>query len=709
MINVKGTRSVESAPDPSDPLSLRKPEGENTRYIAGLVGGLISLGIYMRSFLWADPEAAVLLEDPAPVKGHDGLEGGGSAPRQQALLLADAEKAPVGDYNETPADDTMAAGPFRFPVVLGRFESGIIAPFSASGFGLDLPRSYANTLLPPFEWFQAQGQDTAARNSSPLGNDAAGVTVASIDQAVINDLDGEMPDLSDDDEDTHGQDRNRAPRNTGPVYLGDVGSGAAVAFAMSYFLFQTTDPDGDLLHVSMGEGTSGLLDQRGGGWRYLADTDLLGEVRIDYTITDGLFEVAQTAFLTVVANSFIGSDDDDLIVGTHGRDTIKGLGGDDNLAGMEGKDTIDGGKGNDNIAGGEGDDFLFGGDGDDLIAGGNGRDWISGGAGNDSLFGEEGDDEIYGDAGDDELYGGQGSDQLFGGDGNDAILGGAGEDLLSGDSGQDRLYGEAGEDVIFAGLGNDTAYGGEGNDLLFGGEGDDLLDGGEGDDVLMGDEGRDLLVGGAGNDILQGGADEDTVAGGTGNDLVIADDDASADDYDGGDGQDQLNYSAATEAVSFDLVKGVVFGESTGSDSFVNFEQFVGSAGDDTFRAGAGAAELTGNDGADIYNFVQGDTVNIVRSMYRITDFDSDDEIWIGPGACQTQIRKAQKTIEDRIEDGLDDYADDTDADEPRLTFHHDWTDTYRRTVIEVDFDRDRVVDLEIIMEGEHVLVVEHV
>ena len=706
MIDIKGTRSIQSATDPYDPMGLRKPEDDNTRSLAGLVGGLISLGIYMRSFLWADPVAPVSPEDPAPVKDDDGLEGGG-APRRQALLLAATEKAPVGDYKEIPADDAMAVGPFRFPVVFGRFESGLIAPFSASGFGLDLPRSYANTLLPPFEWFQ--GKDTAVRNSSPQGSDAAGVTVASIDQAVIDDLDGEMPDLSDDDEDTDGQDRNRAPRNTGPVYLGDVGSGAAVAFAMSHFLSQTTDPDGDLLQVSMGEGTSGLLDQRGAGWRYLADTDFLGDVRIDYTITDGFFEVAQTAFLNVVANSFTGSDDDDLIVGTHGRDVIMGLGGDDNLAGMEGRDTIDGGKGNDNIAGGDGADFLFGGDGDDLIAGGNGRDWISGGVGNDSLFGEEGDDEIYGDAGDDDIYGGQGSDQLFGGDGNDVILGGAGEDLLSGDSGQDRLYGESGEDVIFAGLGNDTAYGGEGNDLLFGGEGADLLYGGEGDDVLTGEEGRDLLVGGAGNDVLQGGADEDTVAGGAGNDLVIADDDALADDYDGGDGEDQLNYSAATEAVSVDLVAGIVFGESTGSDSFANFEQFVGSAGDDTFHAGAGTAELTGNGGADIYNFVQGDTVDIIRSMYRITDFDSDDEIWIGPGASQTQIRKAQKSIEDRIEDGLDDFADDMGADEPQLSFRHDWTDTYRRTVIEVDFDRDSVVDLEIIMEGEHVFVVEHV
>jgi Ca2+-binding RTX toxin-like protein len=515
-----------------------------------------------------------------------------------------------------------------------------------------------------------------------------------------------VPDEDSEDEDAP-QEPNKSPRSNGPVYLGDVGSGMAVSFALSYFLSQTHDPEGDLLSISMGSGTSGTMIPKGEGWLYLADTDFLGEVKIDYVLTDGEFEVPQSAYLTVVENVFTGTDGDDLLVGTHGRDRISGLEWDDNLAGLGGRDTIEGGGGDDNIAGGDGDDILIGGDGDDVIVGGRGDDWISGGAGNDRLYGEAGDDEIHGDAGDDEIHGGQGNDVLSGGDGDDRIWGGDDDDVLSGDAGDDLLMGEAGDDVISGGDGDDAAFGGEGDDLIFGDDGDDLLDGGEGDDILSGGEGRDVLTGGIGDDVLRGGLDEDTVMGGAGNDLVIADDDDAPDYYDGGEGHDQLDYSDATQPVSFDLEAGTVSGDSTGEDSFENFERFVGTDGDDTFYACEGEAILTGNGGADLYTFVQGDTVNIIRSLYQITDFDSDDEMLIRMGSSHKQIRKAQDSLEDRLEDGLEDYADSIGADEPRLSYQFDWTDTYRRTVIEVDFDRDRVVDLQVILDGEHILVFE--
>ena len=357
----------------------------------------------------------------------------------------------------------------------------------------------------------------------------------------------------------------------------------------------------------------------------------------------------------MVENQYSGTDTDDLIVGTQGRDAIRGLAGNDNLAGLGGRDVIHGDEGNDNIAGGAGNDSLFGGDGDDIIAAGSGDDWVSGGMGNDQLYGEDGDDVIYGEAG------------------------------------------------------NDTAYGGNGSDMLFGGEGNDLLDGGDGDDILIGDAGNDSLFGGAGNDILSDGAGKDVLSGGAGNDIVLASNDGASDYFDGGDGQDKLDYSDATSGVVLDLTTGVADGPSIGTDSFENFEHYVGSTHSDTIVAGAGQASFEGNGGHNIYQFVQGDTVEPMPSIYHISDFSGDDMIRFSSASGGKQIQKAQKSIEDRIDDFFDDFADNSRVDEPRLRYSHEWTDEYRHTIVEVDFDGDRSVDLTLMIDGEHVFVVETV
>lgn len=773
MIDVKGVRSAQPDRDPTDPLNLRKQEEGNGKALGGgMFGGILALGLYLRSFLWSEPQAAIAPE-PAGPKGTSEDENEAAPRRTASLGFAEEQPAPE---EETAEGEQEMLPPIRspFPSVLGPFASLTFSPLSVYSIGTEAARGPANAILPPFNSFGVgsgplKGSSLTSYDPPPANGGSGPVIARPIDGI-------DTPEDEDEEDDTP---QDRTARHKGPVYLGDVGSGAAVAFALSYFLSQTTNPDGSPLTVTMGDSTSGLLEPRGEGWRYIADTEFLGEVRIDYTVTDGGIDLPQTAYLSIVPNFYEGGDGDDLIVGTHGRDDIQGHGGDDNLAGLAGHDTISGGAGDDNIAGGDGDDILTGGDGDDLIAGGGGNDVIRGGAGNDRLYGEEGNDEIHGEDGDDEAYGGAGDDVLSGGQGkdilsggagqdildggagddvvsggmqddllhggdgddllagdegddeihggagddeadggdgddvikgglgDDVLTGGAGHDLLSGDEGRDLLSGGAGEDVLEGGAGDDVIEGGTGDDLLFGGAGDDDLHGDEGADVVSGGAGRDMLDGGDGDDVLSGGEDEDVVAGGAGDDLVIADDDDAHDHYDGGDDHDRLDYSAATESVSFDLEAGTASGASIGEDRFENFEALVGSGCDDTFDAGAGEAELTGNGGADLYRFVQGDTVDIIRSVYHITDFDDDDEIWIGSGSSHRQLRREQKSLEDRIEDGLEDYAEATGADEPRVSYHFDWTDTYRRTVIEVDFDRDKVVDLELVFENDAVFVME--
>lgn len=690
MINVKSFRSEAVVnPDPSDPLGLVQPERNNTKILGTWLGGLTGLGLYLRSFLGAETSAAAELESGAPKVETDEESVTSNKPRFRASQETTSRNQ-ERESEDRIGDEESSADRFRYPVVLGPFESMFHEPSSFSSFGIEMPRGPANRLLPPYSSFGGifENPQSNLSNSTSDGGAPAARDDPDTDSSPDVVEDEKTPDDTQKDPE---QDRNRAPRNLGPVVIGDVGSGAVLAMSLSYFLSRTEDPDGDVLSVSMKDSTSADLVPKGDGWLYLADTEFLGEVKIVYTISDGEFSIDQTAILTLIENILTGRNGDDLIVGTHGRDVITGLNGDDNLAGLSGHDRMYGDGGDDNISGGAGNDSLSGGDGDDLIAGGSGDDWISGGAGDDRLYGEDGNDTIDGGAG------------------NDEIEGGAGQDVLSGGTGQDKLSGNDGDDVLFSGAGDDEALGGAGIDILFGGEGDDLLDGGYDDDVLSGDAGRDMLYGGFGNDVLSGGTGADTVHGGAGDDTVVADDDYADDDYDGGEGHDWLDYSAATAAVAFDLIKGTVTGESVGTDSFENFEHLVGSRNDDHFRAGYGAQELTGNGGSDIYDFLQGDTVDIIRSVYQINDFDNDDRIWIASGSSHREIRKEQRSLEERIEDDLDDYADGMDVDEPRLTYRYDWTDTYRRTVIEVDFDRDRVIDLELRIEGEHIVIVESI
>ena len=770
MIDVKAIRSAKPQGDPADPLGLRETPEPSTRFLSSWAATLVGVGLYIRSFLWHDTE---ILESSGPPPKDPATDPAPTINRQSPAATAPSDSEPEADDT---AGEAAAVDVFQLPVILGPLRGGAFAvpPLMAAE-----PFS-ANSALPPFA--SATGR-AATLEGTPVGSDATVATILpEMDQLSIlpdtppgdgaqapepparepenvirPDFGGtrdpnnspappqepdpdpaptepppaetETPDDGDgpDDPDaTDGPDRNRAPRNAAPVILGDVGSAAALVITLGRLLSQTSDEDGDALDVTIDGTAIGAIDQRGDGWRYLADADHLGEVRIDYTVSDGTASVAQTAILNIVENTFTGTTGEDLIVGTQGRDAITGSGGSDILAGLGGRDRIFGGDGGDNIAGGDGDDILHGGRGADIIVGGSGNDLIFGGAGDDRLYGADGDDVIHGDdgadlidggagddllqgdAGADTLTGDAGQDTLRGGRDGDVLSGGTGDDLLSGDDGDDLLAGDEGADVIYGGAGHDTVSGGQQGDVVFGGAGDDSIAGDAGDDVLSGDGGDDLVTGGDGDDILSGGAGADTVAGGAGRDTVLADDDRSADRYDGGEDADVLSYADASEAVTLDLMQGVATGLSIGTDSIVGFETFVGSTRDDNVLAADGTGVLTGNGGADLYEFVQGDTVDAPPSIYQITDFGDDDRIWISRGDVRQQIRREQQSLEDRLEDGIADYAEDIGADEPRLVFHHDWTESYRRTVIDVDFDRDDSVDLSIIVSGETVLLVEH-
>lgn len=160
-------------------------------------------------------------------------------------------------------------------------------------------------------------------------------------------------------------------------------------------------------------------------------------------------------------------------------------------------------------------------DGDDVIVGTIGPDVIDAGDGDDLVCARAGDDEIVGGPGDDTIHGGRGADRIVGGTGADIIRGGRGADLVWGESGADRVIGGPGRDEVWSGAGDDVVRGGGGRDVVRGGIGDDRISGGKGGDGLSGSAGNDRVFGGPGDDVLSGVEGADILRGGRGFDACV--------------------------------------------------------------------------------------------------------------------------------------------------------------------------------------------
>jgi Ca2+-binding RTX toxin-like protein len=124
----------------------------------------------------------------------------------------------------------------------------------------------------------------------------------------------------------------------------------------------------------------------------------LGETIITWTTTDTSGNSASaTQIISVQAcgnspsyyNTIVGSEDDDILMGTILPDLIFAKGGDDIITGSKGNDCILGGDGNDIIFGNEGNDNISGQDGNDIIKGNSGEDFVFGGLGFDVIDGGE--------------------------------------------------------------------------------------------------------------------------------------------------------------------------------------------------------------------------------------------------------------------------------------------------------------------------------
>lgn len=193
------------------------------------------------------------------------------------------------------------------------------------------------------------------------------------------------------------------------------------------------------------------------------------------------------------------------------------------------------------------------------------------------------------------------------------------------------------EDVIIQDDRSVTVKGSAGANFIQANDSNDFLMGYGGDDLILGGAGNDLIIGGAGSDSIFGEADNDRIIGGPNT--------SGGDHYDGGAGLDWLIYSTnrneygivsptsstvvqndlqASGPLRIDAAAGTVqhldadLTTVLATDSFVGFENVVGSDQQDTIRGtdngadglvidGGGGADVLYSDGATGINGGQGD------------------------------------------------------------------------------------------------------
>ena len=291
-----------------------------------------------------------------------------------------------------------------------------------------------------------------------------------------------------------------------------------------------------------------------------------------------------------------------------GGPSISGAGGNDSIIGNDFSNALFGSGGMDTIRGGGGNDSIDGGNAD-------GTDWVDysyAGVGlnftlNNTLPtsvtvlpGSDVDrliniENIIGSDFADTLSGDSFANYIVGGGGNDCISGGGGKDTLDGGGGAnavDTLNYSYATAVSVTLKGSSFGYASVSSSDIDQIINFEIVVGSNGADTITGDSLANNLSGGFGNDCLFGGDGADTISGGSG-----------ADTLDGGSGVDLLDYSYQTSSlfgVSVNLTKGrASVSNGTDSDFLQNFENVLGSGGNDTIIGDDSTNAISSGAGAD--------------------------------------------------------------------------------------------------------------
>ncbi|WP_395678584.1 beta strand repeat-containing protein, partial [Inquilinus sp.] len=408
------------------------------------------------------------------------------------------------------------------------------------------------------------------------------------------------------------------------------------------------------------------------------------------------------------------------IFGTAASETIAGSSSSDTIYG--GPTTSPNGTGNDTVNAGNGSDIVFGGDGSDVLNGESNNDTLIGGAGNDTLNGGSSTDTA-----DYSQDGGTGAvtvnlatgtatdsfgntdtlisiENIIGTSLGDVFVSNVTDDVdnsFAGGAGVDSLSYAASTNSLTINLATGTATGnnigtddlssienittGSGNDSFTASVAsgvDNVFNGGTGTDSIIYSAATnalavDLVAGtvaamGVGTDTLIA---IENVTTGSGNDSFLANvTNGINNSLNGGSGNDTIDYSAATNALTINLSTGSATGTGIGTDTLTSFEtvktgsgndvltaasggstliagagtdQVTGGIGNDTLVGGAGNDTLNGNSGTDTVDYSQDGgtgavTVNMATGAatdsFGNTDTLSNVENIIGTGLNDTIV-----------------------------------------------------------------------
>ncbi|MEM0906492.1 MAG: calcium-binding protein [Pseudomonadota bacterium] len=334
----------------------------------------------------------------------------------------------------------------------------------------------------------------------------------------------------------------------------------------------------------------------------------------------------QGAFSEVMVNfeNVNGTGNNDTIIGNSAGNTLNGNDGDDRIEGGLGNDEIDGGAGNDTLLGGFAADTVNGGSGDDLIIIEDGQfiDDVDGGGGVDTL--DLSDIVGAGEAVDinDGTFIGLGGARTIAS--IESILGTQEDDFIRNDSGTDTIDGQGGDDTLQGGFNTDSINGGAGNDLIqvLSGEFFDNVDGGAGNDTL---DHSDVTRSGDVFDFLAGQivttfatgtptlANIETYRDGSGSNTIISDGSGAYfgnggndlmlaglgtfETLNGGAGNDTLDTTSFNGNYEVNLATGAT---NAPPEFFINFENIISGAGEDTLTGTNGANRMEGGAGTDL-------------------------------------------------------------------------------------------------------------
>ncbi len=218
------------------------------------------------------------------------------------------------------------------------------------------------------------------------------------------------------------------------------------------------------------------------------------------------------------------------------------------------------------------------------------------------------------------------------------------EFTVFGTGGEDRIEfrEEAGDNDSYGGMLDSVSLMGpaptpqpHSNDIIDTGAGDDYATGNRGDDFIVGGSGNDTLHGNDGNDMLFGGssdrsgiasdkaptkADNDFIDGGAGDDIIYGQN--GHDELIGGAGNDQIWGNSGNDRIDGGADDDIIYGgkdDDTISDG-IGDDTVFGDSGDDTVIAGAnGDDSYTGGSGNDTLDYSQSGSGNLTIDLSKGT------------------------------------------------------------------------------------------